>query len=147
MEGIDGLARPGVLYFDFGAHCDTLVDIGGGKGRVLSHILKATNISNGILFDLADVIEEAKVAWKDYTVSATLHSGSLFDASSFPKSPTGRTCFHLRNVIHDWSDADSITILKNVNQQMDSDDILLISESLPEEIVGYNVILTQGATV
>ncbi len=43
-------------------------------------------------------------------------AGDFFKASSLPTPPPGNTAYVLRNVLHDWPDAEAVMILKAVRQ-------------------------------
>ena len=48
-----------VKDFEWGAH-DRILDIGGAHGSVLAALLAANPAARGVLFDLPQVVEEAK---------------------------------------------------------------------------------------
>lgn len=41
-------------------------------------------------------------------------AGSFFDAGAIPAATSDRDVFAMRQILHDWSDGDSIRILKQV---------------------------------
>jgi hypothetical protein len=47
-----------VVAYDF-TRCGTVVDVGGGHGRLLAGILSAAPAASGVLYDLPDIIDEA----------------------------------------------------------------------------------------
>ena len=99
-----------------------LVDIGGGKGRLLATILQAYPSMTGMLFDRPDVIERAKNSW-DLAVSDRCEfiGGSFFDAI-----PAGGDAYVLKHIIQDWDDERSLAILQRCYQIMKAQGRLLV---------------------
>lgn len=50
--------------------------------------------------------------------SISFSSGSFFDAGKIPAATSNSDVFTLRQILHDWSDADSLKILKQVRGSM-----------------------------
>jgi hypothetical protein len=96
--------------YDFSRY-GTIIDVGGGHGRLLAAILAATPQARGILFDLPEVVAGAP------PVLAEHHVGDRVDVlggSFFDMVPEGGDAYVLKNVIHDWPDEDPLKILSNV---------------------------------
>jgi SAM-dependent methyltransferase len=95
----------------FGADA-TIVDVGGGHGRLLSAILAATPRARGVLFDMPQVVAGAAAGLRRYHVEdrVEIAEGSFFD----DVIPAGGDVYVLKNVIHDWLDDDAERILRNV---------------------------------
>jgi hypothetical protein len=96
--------------YDFSRYA-TIVDVGGGHGRLLAAILDATPQARGILFDLPEVVAGAPPVLAEHHVADRVRvvEGSFFDAV-----PDGGDAYLLKNVIHDWPDDDPVKILGNV---------------------------------
>lgn len=99
-----------------------LVDIGGGKGRLLATILQAYPSMTGILFDRPDVVERAKNSW-DLTLS---HRCEFIGGSFFEDIPTGADAYILKHIIQDWDDERSLTILQHCHQAIKPQGRLLV---------------------
>lgn len=92
----------------------TVCDIAGGRGLFLAFILQHWPGLSGILLDQNWTAEaarahlEAKKVWDRVEVIA----GSIFE----PLAAELRACdvFVLKMILHDWSDAQSVTILRNI---------------------------------
>jgi hypothetical protein len=93
--------------FDFG-RCRRIVDVGGGRGGLLRAVLERHASVEGLLFDRAGVVE-------DIDPSAvgggrlTIRYGDFFRSV-----PAGGDLYVLKRILHDWSDADAVRLLRNV---------------------------------
>jgi DNA-binding transcriptional ArsR family regulator len=113
MTSSSGVAIAGVTAgYDFSRYA-TVVDVGGGHGRLLAAILEAAPQARGILFDLPEVVAGAPAVFSEFGVQdrAEVVPGSFFDAVA-----EGGDAYVLKNVIHDWPDDDAVTILGNVRK-------------------------------
>jgi O-methyltransferase domain len=100
-----------------------IADIGGGNGGQLEEILKAHPSCRGILFDRPDVIARAIPHDRVERVG-----GSFFE-----REPSGADAYIMRSVIHDWSDTESVAILKTIRSVANSHTrVMLIEHILPE---------------
>ena len=117
---------PVMAAYDFsGIH--TLVDVGGGHGAFIATILRRNPAMQGILFDLPHVAAGAALALQEAGVASrcTVVAGSFMD-----EIPGGGDAYLLSKVIHDWDDDQSITILKNCRQAMQTHSKLLLVEAV-----------------
>jgi hypothetical protein len=106
-----------------------VADIGGGRGALLAAILLANSRMRGILFDqphvltpAPDLLDAAGVADR-----CDIVAGSFFDSV-----PMGADAYVLKWIIHDWQDAEAITILGNCRKVMPADGRVLLVERLVE---------------
>jgi hypothetical protein len=99
-------------------------DIGGGRGHLLRAVLDATPNAKGILFDLPHVLGQASAA----TERLTIQGGDFFK-DALPACDA----YMLMNVIHDWTDADAVRILKAIRKAAPATAKLLLIESLLPE--------------
>ena len=107
-------ARLVAATYDF-SEMSVVVDVGGGRGRLLATILERYPRLRGILFDPPHVIEDARQILEEVGVvdRCELVGGSFFDAV-----PTGGDAYILRNIIHDWEDDQAVAILTNCRRAM-----------------------------
>lgn len=111
MTNLSGFAIvPLTAAYDFGAF-GTIVDVGGGHGRLLAAILETAPRSRGVLFDLPEVVAGAPELLRKFGVDdrVRIEPGSFFDSV-----PEGGDAYVLKSVIHDWPEEDAVRILKNV---------------------------------
>jgi hypothetical protein len=88
-----------------------VVDIGGGNGSFLLSCLQKNAQQRGVLFDRPDVLVKARelVEASGFGARCELVPGDFFG-----EVPSGADCYLLKYILHDWSDEQAITILKNV---------------------------------
>jgi hypothetical protein len=111
MTGLSELAVASVTAaYDFSRYA-TIVDVGGGHGRLLASILVATRQARGILFDLPEVVAGAPAVLAEHHVADRVR---VVEGSFFDEVPYGGDAYVLKNVIHDWPDDDPEKILGNV---------------------------------
>ena len=109
---------------------NTLADIGGGAGLLLSSILFKHKKLKGILFDLPSVVLQAKSIILKYGVvdRIAIKTGTFFDP--LPAAADG---YLLKNVIHNWSDEECIRILSNISAVLPDHGKILILEMIVQE--------------
>jgi C-methyltransferase len=125
MTSISELAeRPVVAAYDFTPY-PTIMDVGGGHGRLLAAILSAAPTARGVLFETPDVAAGALPLLRKLDVAARVRveEGSFFDSV-----PLGADAYVLKHIIHDWSDEDALAILRNVRAAGGADAIVVLVE-------------------
>ncbi len=101
----------------------TVADIAGGRGHFLKAILDAHPEMNGILFDQPDVVANA------IEHPRMTKAGGDF----FKRELPGADLYLMTNILHDWADAESLSILKNLRAAAPSGARLVVYElALPE---------------
>lgn len=107
-------ARLVAATYDF-ARMSLVVDVGGGRGRLLAAILERNPRLRGILFERPHVIEDAREILDEAGVGARceLVGGSFFDAV-----PAGADAYILRGIIPGFEDDQAVAILKNCRRAM-----------------------------
>jgi hypothetical protein len=112
---------PIVAAYDFSGF-ETIGDIGGGLGHLLSAVLARTPQARGVLFDLPQVIERARLA-ANPRVS---YVGGDFFKDPIPSCDA----YMMMTVLHDWSDDESIAILRNIKADAPRTAKILILEGV-----------------
>ncbi|KAI7739712.1 hypothetical protein M8C21_011836 [Ambrosia artemisiifolia] len=109
------------LYVGFSG-LKTLVDVGGGTGASLNMITSKHTSLKGINFDLPHVIEDAT------TYQGIEHVGG----DMFESVPKGDAIF-MKWILHDWSDAHCLKVLKNCYKSLPENGKVIVAECiLPE---------------
>ncbi len=127
MTSLSNLAIQAVVDgYDFSS-IETLVDVAGGHGRLLTSILSANPPLRGVLFDLPHVIEGAKESLKSNDAGSRCEvvSGDFFEAV-----PPGADAYLMKHIIHDWDDERALVILKNIRRVMQSNGRVLLVEAV-----------------
>jgi hypothetical protein len=113
-----------VAAYDFSG-VRTLVDVGGGEGRLMSAILGAHPAIRGVVFDQPHVVGGAEHALREAGVAdrCTIVGGDFFE--SVPKAAD---LYLLKWIIHDWEDDDAVKILSNCARAMDPAGRVVLAE-------------------
>jgi hypothetical protein len=127
MTGLSsGVVEALVAAYDFST-TRVLVDVAGGEGALLAAILVANPHLRGILFDLPHVVATARPLLERAGVSdrCDIVSGSFFE-----RVPQGGDAYILKNIVHDWDDASSVSILRRCRAAIDDGGRLLLVEQV-----------------
>ena len=116
-----------VEAYDFSTFA-TVVDVGGGTGRLLSAILEHNTATTGVLFELPHVVADASAAASD---RLRLVAGDFF-VDPLPSADA----FVLMEVLHDWTDDDAARILNAVRGAAAPGARLLVVEVLVPDTPG-----------
>jgi O-methyltransferase domain/Dimerisation domain len=115
---------PVVAAYDF-SQFQKIIDVGGGRGTLISGILQAAGNAQGILYDApfatkdaGPVLEEAGVAGR-----CTIEAGSFFESI-----PAGGDAYTLKHILHDFPEPECLAVLKNVRDAIKPDGKLLVIE-------------------
>ena len=118
-----------------------IVDVGGGRGELISAILKANPNMQGVLFDRPAAIEGV-------SDRCELVGGSFFESV-----PAGGDAYILQAVLHNWDDSDAAVILQNCRQAIGDNGRLLIVDNVlstgndpsPGKLADINMMVILGA--
>jgi SAM-dependent methyltransferase len=130
MVGMYGALGPAVVEaYDF-SRFGSVVDLGGGTGRLLATILQTNERLRGALFELPETASEARRFLQGSGLAARC---DVIDGDFFHSVPSGYDAYLLAHVLHDWSDEQALKILGNCRQAIAPEGKLLIIETvLPE---------------
>lgn len=133
-SGSESTVAPVVAAYDFTPY-PIIVDVGGGHGRLLSAILAATPCSRGVLYDLPEVVRGAPELLRRHGAEDRV---DIVAGSFFESVPACGDLYVLQSVVHDWPDAQSITILNTVRAGAAPGSTLLLAELvLPDQDRGF----------
>ena len=125
MTGFHGEETQRIIdAYDFSAF-KTVVDIGGGNGSVMIPLLNRNPSVRGIIFDLPGVVERTRpnLAKAGLAERCQAVAGSFFE-----NVVAGGDAYMMRHIIHDWTDEQSLTILKNIRKVIPAHGKLLVIE-------------------
>ena len=125
MIGVHG-AEPAAVAaaYDF-SEMKTIVDVGGATGNLLTTVLGRVPGARGILYDLPHVVRDAPalIQSRGLTDRVTIEPGSFFE-----RVPAGGDAYLLSHIIHDWSEAQCLTILGHCHRAVSRGSRLLLIE-------------------
>ena len=127
MTAFSSVMVPQVLeVYDFSG-IDTLVDVAGGHGALLSAILQKYPRMKGVVMDLDHVVAGAT----PYIRSQGLADRVTAVAGDFFKEvPAGGDAYIMKHIIHDWYDDKASIILGNIRKVLPKDGRLILIDSV-----------------
>jgi ubiquinone/menaquinone biosynthesis C-methylase UbiE len=129
MVGVHGAETAAMLSaYDFSGF-GTLADVGGGNGSLLSAVLAKYPKLKGMLVDRPDVISRAR---ERLSAAGVENRCQLVGGDFFKAIPPGADAYLMRHIIHDWDDAKSTLILKNIRQVLPPHGRVLLVEGIVE---------------
>jgi hypothetical protein len=125
MTAMSAQLIPSILAaYDFSPY-RRVVDVGGGRGHLVTAIIDANPEARGVVFDQPSVADDARTYLAELGLldRCEVVGGSFFDAV-----PDGGDLYLLKAIIHDWPDEPSTKILRMCRQAMAPTARLLIIE-------------------
>jgi hypothetical protein len=117
MTNLSAMAVSAALQaYDFSPF-KAIVDVGGGHGFAICSILEKYPHMQGILFDLKDIVPGAEKRIRELGLGNRCRTayGDFFQAV-----PEGGDVYFMKHILHDWTDEQAITILRNCRRALDS---------------------------
>jgi hypothetical protein len=117
MTNLSAMAVSAALEaYDFSSY-KTIVDIGGGHGFAICSILKKYPQLQGVLFDMKDIVPGAQKRISDLALESRCRTehGDFFKAV-----PEGGDVYFMKHILHDWTDEQATTILRNCHRAIDA---------------------------
>ena len=126
----DRVVTAALSSYDF-AGFSSIIDVGGGRGAFLVAILKAYPALTGVIFDRARVRESAE---RDLEAAGLADRCRFVAGDFFESVPEGGDGYLLSRILHDWSDAECVTILQACRRAMPEHGTLLVVELLMPDL-------------
>jgi hypothetical protein len=104
----------------------TIVDVGGGNGALLMAILAANEGAKGIVFDQPDTIADTRRSIEEKAMAARCEAVG----GDFFKSVPAADTYVLKYILHDWTDEQCVSILRNIVQAAADDVRIVIFDGL-----------------
>jgi len=130
MSNLSSMLSYAVLMaYDF-TGISSIVDVGGGQGKLLETILQFNPDMRGTVFDTASTFQRAK---QQLGSNAWGRRYSCVTGDFFTSVPQGADAYLLCGVIHDWDDDRAVTLLRNCRKAMTrSSRVLLVDMVVPD---------------
>jgi hypothetical protein len=128
MDEITVADAPAIVGAYNFAGAGTIVDIAGGRGVLLAEILRRNGSTRGVLFNLPQVIEAARLLL-DNEIAERIN---FVSGNFFQNVPVGGDLYILKNILHDWNDEAVCAILATCRRSLSADAKLLIIEHIIE---------------
>lgn len=118
--------------YDF-TKAQSLIDVGGGRGALLSAILKSAPHLRGIVYDRDETKAAAQAMFERQGVAdRACHTTGNF----FAEVPAGADLYTIKHVLHDWDDDSVVRILSNIRAALSETAKLLIIEGSVDHHLG-----------
>jgi hypothetical protein len=125
------VAKDIVTNYDF-SRFSAIVDVGGGNGTLIAGILNAAPKLRGIIFDSSSGSAEASAQLR---ANGLLERCEVIAGDFFRSVPKGSDAYILKNIIHDWDDERSGTILRKCREAISAaGKLLLVERVMPARI-------------
>ncbi|HTN76077.1 MAG TPA: methyltransferase, partial [Pirellulaceae bacterium] len=107
-----------------------VVDVGAGRGSLITAILKASPDLQGTWYDRPEVLPEAqqRVAREGVSNRCELMPGNFLESV-----PSGADLYVIKHVLHDWADEPAQRIIGNIAQAMGAGSKMMIIEAVLDE--------------
>jgi O-methyltransferase domain len=134
MVAMSAYISPSVIEaYGFGA-LSTIVDVAGGRGRLIADVLSAVPHLQGTLLDLPSTRAGAEELLRQAGVKDRCE---IISGDMFAGVPTGADLYMMKTVLHDWDDARSVAILANCRAAMEGrpdSRVLIVEQVLPDRV-------------
>jgi hypothetical protein len=110
----------------------SLIDVGGGHGRLLAMVLKKNPGMRGAVFDQPHVVKGAEAVLREAGVAdrARTIGGNFFESVPAGSEGGGFDTVMMSHIIHDWDDAKGLAIMKNCRKAVKTGAKLLLLENV-----------------
>ena len=113
------------------AGVETVIDVGGGTGRLLAQLVARLPHARGVLADQQQPLDQAAEVFAAHGVEDRCET-SVCDF--FEAVPRGGDAYLLSNILHDWDDERCTTILRRIREAAAPDARVVVLETLlPDE--------------
>lgn len=129
MGGGAGARAAAAVDFDWSGS-SVVADIGGGNGSLLIGVLGAHEHLNGVVFDQPHVVAQAQPMIEAARLTERCATvGGDFFTDALPAADV----YVLAQILHDWDDAQALTILRNCRRSIaHGGRLLLLEQVMPD---------------
>lgn len=127
MSAATDLHERFIIYAQKFSGYQRVVDVGGGRGSLISAVLKANPHLRGIWYDRPEVLPgaRARLETENLVERCDLVAGNFLESV-----PTGGDVYLIKHVLHDWTDDEATQILTNIARAMSASATLIIIEAV-----------------
>lgn len=104
----------------------TVVDVGGGRGGLLSAILHAHRSVRGVLFEQPAVLQDNAAL----LVARQMERCRLVTGDFFASVPGDGEVYVLKRILHDWADGDAVRILSSCRAALQAHARILVIDAV-----------------
>ncbi|WP_424931647.1 methyltransferase [Amaricoccus macauensis] len=134
MVAMSAYISPAVIEaYDF-SKVSCVVDVAGGRGRLIADVLDAVPHLEGKLLDLPATRGGAEEL---LTATGVRERCEIISGDMFADIPEGGDLYMMKTVLHDWDDEKSIAILSKCREAMSARPnarLLIVEQILPERV-------------
>ena len=131
-QGAAAAGRALLKACDFSPH-QTVADLGGGQGALLTVILQAHPAMQGILFDQSHVLASARRGLEAAGIGPRCR---IVEGDFFNAIPSGADVYILKSILHDWDDEKCSLILRNCRAALKSGQpVRVVEKIMPVRVV------------
>jgi hypothetical protein len=117
MTNLSAIAVGAALEaYDF-SNFGTIVDVGGGHGFAICSILQKYPHMQGVLFDMKDIVPGADKRIRELGLEKRCRTAY---GDFFQSVPEGADVYFMKHILHDWTDEQATTILRNCRRAFDA---------------------------
>jgi C-methyltransferase len=127
MTGFSSVQSPAVVdAYDF-SRFRRIVDIAGGHGALLAHILRSNPKATGAVLELPEVVANGDQLVREHGLQGRLEfvAGNMFE-----QVPADGDCYLLKYIVHDWDDESVKKFLTNIRRGIAKDGRLLVVDTV-----------------
>lgn len=131
MQGLSDLVGAELVRLVDWSGVEKVVDVGGSGGTLVSAVLDAHPRASGILFDLPEVASRARGAIEARGLAGRCET---MGGDFFQSVPGDADAYILKQILHDWDDEQSVTILRNVTKGLrPGGRVLVVEMVIPDD--------------
>jgi hypothetical protein len=115
MTGFSSVQSPAAVEaYDFSPF-KRIIDVAGGHGALLAHILRAAPQATGVVFELPEVAADGPEHAKSHGLADRMEfiAGDMFESV-----PPGGDLYVLKYIVHDWGDESAKKFLTNIRKNI-----------------------------
>jgi hypothetical protein len=105
----------------------TILDVGGGRGRLIADILRANPAMRGVLVDLPHVVAGAPAL---LTEAGVADRCEVVAGDAFASLPEGSDAYLLSRVLFNWNDERAALLLSSCRRSMKPESKLIVIDSM-----------------